>query len=74
MASVPGLLVGDASAGLVGVRHAVDAATLWAWLIAVGLLTLTALTVAGVWAWGRWGSGRMRGMALVTEAHETPRC
>jgi len=68
--SVPGLLAGDAAAGLSGIRHAADAATLWGWLVTVGLLTVTALTVAGVWAWRRWGSGRMRGMALVAEAHE----
>jgi len=68
--SLPGVLAGDAAAGLVGVRHAADAAILWGWLTVVGMLTVGALIVAGVWAWRRWGPGRMRGMATTAEAHE----
>ena len=68
--SIPALLAGDAEAGLSGVHHAADAATLWGWVTVVGLLTLIGFTVAGVWAWRRWGRGSMRGMATITEAHE----
>lgn len=68
--SIPGVLAGDAAAGLSGVRPAADAYTLWAWLTVVFLLTVGALIVAGVWAWRRWGPGRMRGMATTAEAHE----
>lgn len=70
LTSVPGLLAGDAAAGLAGVRHAADAATLWGWLVVVGLLTVLGFTVAGVRGWQQWGPGRMRGMATITEAHE----
>ena len=47
-----------------------SADAVWGWLVVVGLLTVTASTVAGVWAWRQWGPGRMRGMATITEAHE----
>lgn len=68
--SIPGLLGGDATAGLVSVRHAADASTLWGWLIVVGLLMSAGLAVAGIGVWGRWGPARIRGMATVAEAHE----
>ena len=68
--STPALLAGDTAAGLSGVQHAASAAALWGWLSLGGLLTVTACTLACVWAWRRWGPGRMRGMATVTEAHE----
>ena len=68
--SLPGLLAGDAAAGLSGVQHAASAAALWGWLTVVGLLTITASTLACVWAWRQWGPERMRGMATITEAHE----
>ncbi len=68
--SIPALLAGDAAAGLSGVQHAASAAALWGWLTVVGLLTITASTIACVWAWRQWGPGRMRGMATIAEAHE----
>ena len=68
--SIPGLLAGDAAAGLSGVQHAASAAALWGWLFVFGVLTITASTLACVWVWRRWGPGRMRGMATITEAHE----
>jgi len=68
--SVPGLLAGDGAAGLPDIHHAANAAALWGWLAGVGLLSATGLTIAGSWAWRRWGPGRMRGMATITEAHE----
>jgi len=68
--SIPALLAGDAAAGLSGVQHAASAAALWGWLSFVGLLTVSASTLACVWSWRQWGPGRMRGVATVTEAHE----
>ena len=68
--SVPGLLTGDAAAGLSGVHHVASAAALWWWLTVVGLLTIMASSLACVWALRRWGPGRMRGMATIIEAHE----
>ena len=64
--SLPGLLAGDAAAGLSGVHPVASSGILWAWLGVTGLLTTTLLTVAGVWAWHRWGPARMRGMATLT--------
>ena len=68
--SIPGVLAGDAAAGLSGVHPTANAANLWAWLTVAFLLTFGALIVAGVWAWRRWGPARMRGMATIAEAHE----
>ena len=67
---IPALLAGDAAAGLSGVQHPASAAAMWGWLTVVGLLTITASSLACVWAWRQWGPGRMRGMATITEAHE----
>lgn len=68
--SLPGLLAGDAAAGLSGVHPVASPGVLWAWLGLTGSLTTILLTVTGVWAWHQWGPGRMRGMATITEAHE----
>ena len=70
VSSVPGVLAGDAAAGLPGVPQAANAATLWGWLTVVGLLMIAATAVIGLLAWRRWGPGRMRGMASIAEAHE----
>lgn len=70
VSSVPGVLAGDAAAGLPGVPQAANAATLWGWLTVVGLLMIAATAVVGLLAWRRWGPGRMRGMASIAEAHE----
>jgi hypothetical protein len=68
--SVPGLLAGNAAAGLPDMHHTANAAALWGWLIGVALLTAVGFTLVSSWAWRRWGPGRMRGMATITEAHE----
>lgn len=68
--SIPALLAGDAAAGLSGVQQPASAAAMWGWLTVVGLLTITASSLACVWAWRQWGPGRMRGMATITEAHQ----
>jgi hypothetical protein len=70
LTSVPGLLAGDAAAGLPGIHHAANTATLWGCLIGVDLVVVMAFTSAGLVAWRGWGPGRMRGMATITEAHE----
>lgn len=68
--SLPGLLAGDAAAGLSGAHAVASPGVLWAWLGVTCLLTTTLLILTGVWAWRRWGPSRMRGMATVSEAHE----
>jgi hypothetical protein len=68
--SVPGLLAGDASAGVAVGHHAVTASVLWVAMIAATLLTLAAGVLASLWAWRRWGNGGMRGMASIAEARE----
>ena len=70
LTSLPGLLAGDAAAGLPGIHHAANTATLWGCLIGVDLVVAMAFTPVGLVAWRRWGPGRMRGMATITEAHE----
>lgn len=67
--SIPGLLAGDAAAGLPGLHHAASPEALWAWVAVAILAWIVALSVAGVWAWHRWGPAQMRGMATVAEAH-----
>ncbi len=68
--SMPGLLAGDAAAGLPGIHHAANAAALWGWLAGVNLVVIIGSTLVGLVAWRRWGPGRMRGMATITEAQE----
>ena len=68
--SLPGLLAGDAAAGLTGVHLVASPGALWTWLGVTGLLTTMLLTVTGKRAWHRLGPARMRGMATVAEAHE----
>ena len=68
--SLPGVLAGDAAAGLNGVHPAADPGVLWASLGVTGLLATILLAVTGVWAWHRWGPVRMRGMATVAGAHQ----
>ena len=65
--SVPGLVAGNGAAG-VPVTHAAAAATLWLWMAIASVLTLAGGALAAVWAWRRWGTPELRGMASVTEA------
>lgn len=69
--SLPGLLGGDATAGLVPApdRHA-SPQQLMAWVIAAEVLVLAVTVTIGVMAWLRWGPGRMRGMATRAEASD----
>lgn len=67
--SLPGLLRGDAAAGLTQTpQHMAGPGTLRAWIITSEVLTLAVCIAAGVWAWTAWGPGRMRGMATRAEA------
>ena len=69
--SLPGLLSGDAAAGLTKTTGPVATATaLLAWIVAVELLVLAAVLVALKVGLGRWGPGRMQGMASRREAEQ----
>jgi hypothetical protein len=67
-ASLPGLLGGDAAAGVQLAGPAASATGLWLWMVLTTVVTLTVGTAAAVWAWRRWGTGGLRGMATVDEA------
>lgn len=71
--SLPGLLTGNASAGLttVGPAVSVPPAGLASAIVTVEILLALALTLAGKWAWDRWGTGRILGMASRPEAEQT---
>ena len=69
--SLPALLAGDAAAGLPETTGPVATAdALLAWVVVVQLLVLTAVLVALKVMFGRWGPGRMRGMASRHEAEQ----
>lgn len=68
--SLPGLLAGDAASGLVSVHHIAPPALLWAAMAAFTALILAVGFGSAIWAWRRWGSGAMRGMAPVAEARQ----
>lgn len=70
-ASVPGVLRGDAAAGLPMLRGDVASApALWAWVGVTELLLLTAGLVVVKVCLDRWGPARMRGMASRDEAEQ----
>jgi hypothetical protein len=68
--SLPGVLAGDAAAGLSRVEHPATPAVLWMWLLGFGLVAASGLAAAGYAVWTLRGPGRMRGMATSVEAHE----
>lgn len=62
--SLPDLLTGDATAGLESIVEPVATAdAVLTWIVVVELLVLAAVLVALKVGLGRWGPGRMRGMA-----------
>lgn len=65
--SLPGLLAGDARAGLAQGPAATPAA-LHAWLVALEAITLAGAIAAAAAGLRRWGPARMRGMATRAEA------
>ncbi|WP_299449605.1 hypothetical protein [uncultured Serinicoccus sp.] len=66
--SLPGLLRGDAGAGLTNPGVVADPRALRTWVIVTAALNLIGALVASVVAYRRLGSGRLRGMASRTEA------
>lgn len=67
--SLPGVLTGHPETGLPGVSaHAADPTAMTVWIGVTLVLLLAATAVAGRWAWGRWGTSRMLGMATREEA------
>lgn len=72
--SLPGVIGGDAAAGLApdGQGEVVDGVAssglLWGTIAVVELVSLGALTWIGIVAYLKWGPGRMRGMATPAEA------
>ena len=67
--SVPGVLGGDAGAGLSGTAsHLAGVTALRVWVVVVEALVLTLTVWAGKVSLGRWGPGRIHGMASREEA------
>jgi len=67
--SLPAVLRGDAAAGIDGLHGSLSSpSALWMWVAATELMLLA----VGVWllklVLGRWGPGRLRGMASRGEA------
>lgn len=70
--SLPGVLGGNAGAGL-PIPAPDDLAgrgPVWGGVALTELTLLTATIWVGVWAYQRWGPGRMRGMATAAEAEK----
>ena len=71
ISSLPGVMMGDGAAGLSQAPARIaPAGVVVGWVIALELVTIVAVMVAGVWAARRWGPGRMRGMATIPEAQK----
>lgn len=66
--SIPGLLGGDAAVGVHLGAPAASAVALWLWMAVSTVVMLTVGAAVAVWAWRRWGTGGLRGMASVDEA------
>lgn len=66
--SLPGLLGGDAAAGLTEVTHPASASALWTWTVVVEALMVVVIGLATKIGLDRWGPGRMQGMATREEA------
>ncbi|WP_404351790.1 hypothetical protein LG324_03420 [Phycicoccus jejuensis] len=63
-----GVLQGDPSAGLSGIATPAGPTLLWVCVGLVELLVLLACGAAATWALGRWGPGRLKGMATPAQA------
>lgn len=66
--SLPGLLRGDAGAGLTNPGVVADPRALRTWVLITVVVNLLGALVLSVVAYRRWGPGRLRGMASRTEA------
>ena len=71
-ASLPGVLGGQADAGLPTPKPdgLAGPGLVWVSLAMTEVALLTATVWVGVWAYQRWGAGRMRGMATAAEAEK----
>ena len=68
--SLPAVIGGDATAGLVPGATGASQGALWAALILVQTALLVVMTIGGVYGYTRWGPGRARGMATRAEAEQ----
>ena len=68
--SLPAVIGGDATAGLVPGAGGASPGVLWAALIVVQLALLVGMTIGGIYSYTRWGPGRARGMATRAEAEQ----
>lgn len=66
--SLPGLIAGDAAAGLDDMLVVASARLLWVSIALVELALIVACVAIGRWALGRWGPGRIHGMATTSQA------
>ncbi|NHA69967.1 hypothetical protein [Phycicoccus flavus] len=66
--SLGGLLGGDPTAGLEGVAQPAPTGLLWTCVAVLEFLVLVGSAWVAAWALGRWGPGRLRGMASAAEA------
>ena len=66
--SLPGLLRGDAGAGLTNPGVVADPRALRTWVLITVVVNLLGALVLSVVAYRAWGPGRLRGMASRTEA------
>lgn len=68
--SIPGVLMGDAAAGLPGVEVVAQSQTLLVWIAVSEVALLVALMAAGLIGWLRWGAPATKGMATRSEAEK----
>ena len=66
--SVVGILQGNAEAGLAGLCHRAGTGLLWACVTAIEGGIVVGCAVALKWGLGRWGPGRLHGVATRAEA------
>ncbi|MFC5041847.1 hypothetical protein [Ornithinimicrobium kibberense] len=66
--SLPGLLRGDAGAGLTNPGVVAEPGALRTWVLITAAVNLLGALGLSVVAYRRWGPGRLRGMASRTEA------
>ena len=69
--SIPGIIAGDSTAGLLSPASRAPTGALLGWIVAIEVLIIVVLSVAAVWGLRRWGPGRMKGMASRDEAEAT---
>jgi len=68
--ALPDLLAGDAAAGLTHLVHPAGPVALHVWMTGVELLAVIVMAIAVKYGLGRWGPGRIQGMASRGEAEQ----